>query len=364
MIEATTNWSCFLPSCFTRNMPKSCNRHSTVTGANMSMYEFARLPIAIRAYAAPQFVELKEPSTRRKKQASRLPPSPSVVVFDTETTAAAAQSLRFGTYQVRENGELYESGIFYDPEGVTDEELEVLEVLHVHADMHGLRLITHAAFVEEVFYSIGYDRHAAIVGFNLPFDISRIAIQHASARGKMRGGFTFNLSPIAWVPPNRARPNVQVKHISRRSAFIQFASAGQPQSGASQSKKRPGTTRRGHFIDIRTLAGALFAQSFSLATLGEHLGVEHPKLDYDEFREAISDTMLTYAVRDAQTTWECYAALIERFDRFGLAATGPNRIYSEASIGKAYLRDMGVAGAIDGGSSSADALRVHRAKRL
>ena len=158
----------------------------------------------------------------------------------------------------------------------------------------------------------------------------------------MRGGFTFILSPIAWVPPNRARPNVQVKHISRRSAFIQFASAGQPQSGAGQRKKRPGTTRRGHFIDVRTLAGALFAQSFSLANLGKHLGVAHPKLDYDEFREAISDTILTYAVRDTQTTWECYAALIERFDRFGLAATGPNRIYSEASIGKAYLRDMGV----------------------
>ena len=50
-------------------------------------------------------------------------------------------------------------------------------------------------FVDEVLYGRAYDLRASIVGFNLPFDISRLAIGHGSARGKaMRGGFTFKLS--------------------------------------------------------------------------------------------------------------------------------------------------------------------------
>ena len=174
------------------------------------------LPIALRAYAAPQITELREPGTgtHRKRRNSMLSASSWTVIFDTETTSDASQALRFGTYQVRNDNVLHEAGIFYDPDGASANELALL---HDYAEAHNLRLITHEIFIEEIFFRIGYDRHANIVGFNLPFDISRIAIRHGSARGKMRGGFTFALSDRKW------RPHVQIKHISRRSAFIQFA---------------------------------------------------------------------------------------------------------------------------------------------
>jgi hypothetical protein len=42
------------------------------------------------------------------------------------------------------------------------------------------------AFTNDVFYQIGYDLRATIVGLNLPFNISRLAIAHASARAPMR----------------------------------------------------------------------------------------------------------------------------------------------------------------------------------
>src|SRR4051794_5904889 len=86
-----------------------------------------RLPIALRAFAGPKFVELKEPQTSApKRKRSEVPASPWTLVFDTETRTDAGQALRFGTYQVRRAGELHGSGIFYQPTTVSAAELEVL----------------------------------------------------------------------------------------------------------------------------------------------------------------------------------------------------------------------------------------------
>jgi hypothetical protein len=150
------------------------------------------LPISLRAYAAPQFSEISEGQKfKRKRKASKVPASPWAVLFDTETTTDAGQALRFGTYQVRKAAELHEAGIFFDPEGVTAEELATLRV---YAGEHGLELLSRDQFADQIFYRIGYLFRAAIIGFNLPFDISRIAIHHNSARTEMRGGFTFKIS--------------------------------------------------------------------------------------------------------------------------------------------------------------------------
>jgi hypothetical protein len=53
--------------------------------------------------------------------------------------------------------------------------------------------------------------------------------------------------------------------------------------------------------------------------------------------------MIRYAVRDVQTTSECYAELCDRFGRLELASLSPEKAFSEASNGKGYLRDMGIA---------------------
>ncbi len=52
---------------------------------------------------------------------------------------------------------------------------------------------------------------------------------------------------------------------------------------------------------------------------------------------------MDYAVNDTQVTWECYEALRANYQGHGLTETPPHRVYSEASLGKAYLRQMGVA---------------------
>ncbi|WP_293881251.1 hypothetical protein [Sphingomonas sp.] len=301
-----------------------------------------RLPVSLRAYAAPQFSpvpDAEKPTAKAKRPAA--PASSWTLIFDCETSTHPGQALRFGAYQFRNGDELDEAGIFYDPDGVTADELETLRN---HATGNGLELRTRESFVDDVFFKRAYQLRATIVGFNLPFDISRLAISHATARtpvdsmaSAMHGGFTFKLSA------HKIYPNVRVKHLSQRTALISFAATMQQRDSRVQRKRElPTPIRRGHFIDVKTLAGALFARGFSLASLSQFLKVEHPKLDFDDFDRPITDEMVRYAVRDVQATWECYREVMTRIARLGLSRTIPEKIYSEASIGKGYLREMGV----------------------
>jgi len=117
-------------------------------------------------------------------------PSPWTIIFDTETTTDAAQSLRIGFCQVRKYGERVREILFYDPDLPESD----MRVVRAYAAANELTLATVEEFRRDVFLKIGYRANAAIVGFNLPFDISRIASGHSEARGStMRGGFSFEL---------------------------------------------------------------------------------------------------------------------------------------------------------------------------
>lgn len=292
------------------------------------------LALSIRAFAESTIE--KQP----KKVSKKRPPYASewTLVFDTETSTDAGQSLRIGTYRVRQAGELFGAGVFFDPEGVTDAELLTLQR---YCDANGLSLLTRDEFADQIFYGIGYQLRANIIGFNLPFDISRIAIHYGSARSSkyqdMRGGFTFKISKQKFYP------FCQIKHLSRNCSFIRFASPkGQRDARSERGRRQYNRPRRGHFVDVKTLANSLFARGFSLADLSKFLKVENPKLDFDDFAGPVSDTMIEYAVRDVQTTWECYLELTERLAALGLPNLLPEKAYSEASIGKAYLKEMGI----------------------
>jgi hypothetical protein len=138
--------------------------------------EFDQLETALRAYV---------PTGRKpnKWRGSDLGPSDWTLIFDTETTTDASQTLKFGVYQIRKGQELWEAGYFTNPEILTNWEVSVI---HSFAAENGYECMTIAEFVENVFFKIGYNLRATIVGFNLPFDISRIAIGHGAARSYAR----------------------------------------------------------------------------------------------------------------------------------------------------------------------------------
>lgn len=296
------------------------------------------LPIAIRAYAC----RTKQRSPSKGKAPKRVTPaSDYCLIFDTETASDAALAMRFGAYQWRYAGELIEAGLIYDPEGVSADELKLLQST---AEAGDLRLRSRAEFIDEVFYGLAYQLRATIIGFNLPFDISRFALSHGTARVSrdadapaMRGGFTFRLSERPYWP------HIRIKHLSRKAALISFAGAKQPRNSRGQRRRGLGAgVRRGHFVDVATLANALLARNFSLAGLSKFLKVENPKLEFDDFAGAITEAMIAYAIRDVQATWECHAELIARFEALKLTASIPEKIYSEAGIGKGYIKQMGI----------------------
>src|SRR5271166_3477729 len=150
-----------------------------------------RLVIALRAYvtrapkkpkAGAKVAKYKMPGGRAvdwRKHVQRVPPSDWVLVFDCETRTTPDQRLRFGAYQLRYKGQIWERGAFYEPDVLTADDLAILQrvIADEEADSDGERMClrTRAEFVDDVFYESGYTVGAQIVGFNLPFDLSRIA---------------------------------------------------------------------------------------------------------------------------------------------------------------------------------------------
>jgi hypothetical protein len=290
--------------------------------------------IAVRAFAPPPPKPGAEPSSKRRT-GKPAPPSEWTLIFDTETSVDASQRLRIGAYQFQNGDQLDEAGLFYDPTIISDEDLTLLRCV---AAERGLKLRTVDEFVGEVLFDRAYDLRASIVGFNLPFDISRLAIKHGSARGKpMRGGFTFKLSPLWW------RPAIQVRHLNARASLIQFTHPPKRRDPRGQRKRKiVPRNRRGSFIDLKTIAAALLSRSFSLASLADFLKTPTRKAESGGHGKQLTPKYVGYLLQDVQVTWECYQNLRDRYALHALEETPLGKVLSEASLGKAYLRQMGV----------------------
>lgn len=286
------------------------------------------LDIAVRTYG------VQEDRKNGKWDFPSRGPSQWHLIFDTETTIDETQRPRIGTYQLRDGDELREQGIFFDGEILKPADRRILEE---YAVAKRLTLIPLDEFINAVFVRVGYHWQATTIGFNLPFDLSRLAEDHAGARGKMRPGFTFETAP-----KGQKGPRVRIKHLSRRASLIEFSAAGQRLPRGQKKRKVVAPSRRPAFVDVSTLAAALLSRAFSLGELAKYLNTPHQKLGTDEHGKALTPEYLDYAVQDVQVTWECFVELRRRYGEHGLERTPIHRILSEASIGKGYLREMGI----------------------
>jgi len=286
------------------------------------------LPIAVRAFG------VREGKLPPKLEFSLRGPSQWFLIFDCETTTDAVQRLRIGAYQLRHGDTLREQGLFFNPDALTRAEIRLVTQ---YAAAKRIKLRTLPDFLENVFIRVARDWQGTIIGFNLPFDLSRIAEGHAHTRGKMRPGFSFE------TRPDKKGPRVRIKHISRAS-LMEFSGLGQRRPRGQIKRKVMAPQRRPAFVDVATVASALLSDNFSLRTLAETLKTPHRKLDTDNHGKELKPEYLDYALLDVQVTWECFVELRKRFETHALQKTPIHRIHSEASIGKGYLREMGVRG--------------------
>ncbi len=316
-----------------------------------TMMEIESLPISVRVYPEPSKSGSDNTrSSANRHKAWRQPDA--MLVFDTETRVDETQRLTFGSYRFFTGGECQEEGLFFG----TDLPNQDRQVLERYAAEHSaeaanmeLKLLTLPQFLSNV-YLVGYKGRCLLVGFNLSFDLSRIAYDFTAARGRFAGGFSLGVWPYidktGCERGNQYRPRIGIKHIDSKRALKGFTARHAPDredlipEGSGTGKPEAGYIFRGHFLDLRTLAFALTDRGYSLETACEAFGVEHGK-QHTEHHGEITEEYIDYNRRDVLATAELAAKLLEEYDKHPISLQA-TKAYSPASIGKACLEIMGI----------------------
>jgi hypothetical protein len=303
--------------------------------------------IAVRVYPELKAARQKPRSTKTWRRPNAL------FVFDTETRTDALQSLLFGSFRFIVDGQCLQEGIFHPD----DLSLREQRILRRYADSHRADVGSHSRRKLDIFslsdflkklFSAAYKSRCLLVGFNLPFDLSRLAFDVVDARSQFAGGFSLGLwyyrDKSGRQKRNSFRPRIVIKHVDGKRALMAFTARNSPDpldyvgdEDHPSEKKRP---FKGHFLDLRTLAFALTDRGHSLRSACEAFGVEHGKVEAPEHGK-ISDEYIDYNRRDVQATAELAEKLLEEYDKnpINLQET---KAFSPASIGKSYLRGMGI----------------------
>ena len=311
----------------------------------MPHHDSTPLVVAVRAYP-----DLKDEGLDSKKTKREWHRPDAMLVFDAETRTDRTQRLTFGSYRFVVGGQFTKENLFYGDD-LPARDRRILE-RHVatssaaipDGDNHELSLLTRDQFVEKLFKN-AYKGRCLLIAFNFPFDISRAACNFTNARGRFAGGFSLDLWSYL-EGRNRFRPSICIKHIDSKRALKGFTRRKDPDEedlipeGSTTGTKEEDYAFRGHFLDLRTLAFALTDKSYTLEKACEDFGVEHGKQRAAR-HGIVTDTYIGYNRRDVLATSELAVKVLEEFDKHDIKLQ-ETKAYSPASIGKAYLRRMGI----------------------
>jgi hypothetical protein len=273
--------------------------------------------IAVRAYVPSQDEVPFKPYQKAMRTFDR------VLIFDTETTIDQLQTLKFGSFKIYQYGKLAHEGFFFKPGSLRWIEKEGLAA---YCKKRDLKLMTDREFVDGIFFPEVYDLETLCVGFNLPLDLSRLALSFGNARNGMRGGFSFKLTE------DKKRPRLTIKHLDSAKSFIRFTNS------IDEYKRKK--SFKGNFLDLHTLVHALTGESHSLKSASKLFGAAQLKGTAKEHGKVTAD-YIDYNRQDVDATCALLQRLEEEFDLYALEIP-VTKAYSPASIGKEYLRMMGV----------------------
>lgn len=292
------------------------------------MSQQVALPVLVRAFPGRRGLTKAQPPKRQWPRYA--------LIFDTETTTDPSQRLLFGSFQLGKwDGTRLvkvQEGLFHaddlprrDPDGHS--------VLSMYADDHALPLFTRREFVRDRMLR-AIQAKAMIVAFNLPFDLSRLAVSQGAGRSLNDGAFSFVLweyrrEGLREWEEDSWRPRVIIEHMSSKSAFVNL---GTPRPEASR--------HQGRFLDPRTLAYALTSDSLSLLKACERFEVEEGK-GAAPGHGVITPEYIDYNRRDVTATRALTERLREEFNQYGIDLD-PCKAYSPASIAKACYKKMGI----------------------
>lgn len=306
------------------------------------------LPIALRAY-----IERVPPRERTPYTPKALGWPEYALVFDTETTTDPTQRLLIGSYRVgrlSETGafEPLEEGLFYADDLPTTDPAAFATIQQyvqghvadtVNPRRRGLQLYTRRDFVNQRLRK-ALEAGALIVGYNLPFDMCRIAIDAGAARGEQFGGgfsmtlFDYDVEPGVSAE-NPHGPRFRFKAIDSRRALMGLAK----QKGMSRAERQhPELAPR--FLDLKALVFALTDRHYSLDRAAEAFGLPARKLAVEEHGR-VTEAYIDYNRQDVAVTAALLEAVWREWNRHPVTLS-PDKVMSPAGLAKGYLRAMGV----------------------
>jgi hypothetical protein len=310
--------------------------------------------IFLRAHTVVRDTEQKN---KRKNPTAKEAPWPDrILCFDCETLTDATQKLNFGAYRLCKlvNGRYLceEEGLFYaDDLPATKRKVLAAYKRHEYADIEvksftpKIHLVLHSRseFVDKVFFNAILDK-TMVVGFNLPFDLARIAEDWGLADD---GGYSlvlcqwFNPKTAAWEE-HPARPRNVYKALNSKTALIHSTRARRSAEKSKKGKvKKVALWPTGRFLDVRTLLWALRNKSYSLKLACKKLKTEHQKMDHDPTGD-VTPEEIEYCRDDVKCTVEVLNAAKSEYDLHPIAK-GPDQLYSPASVAKGYLEELKIA---------------------
>ncbi|MEL4305256.1 DNA polymerase [Methanococcoides cohabitans] len=274
--------------------------------------------VAVRTFASRPEVKARNYSLKMDSDISY----PRVFVFDTETTIDRYQNLKIGYFQVYQEDFYQQEGVFYDPSMLNEKESRCIVD---YASKHNIELYTLKEFVEDVFYPEVYKLRSLCIGYNLAFDISRLAHACNPSRKWSKGGFTFTLSK------KKANPQIIIRKMGDANTF----------KFTTTKENRKNDYFPGDFLDVQRLAEVLLeSDHISLAKACERLGTRTRKIADIEYGDVTED-LIEYLITDVRATYEVYLKLMQELKLYSIPVP-PTRIYSAASMGKYALASLGV----------------------
>lgn len=308
----------------------------------MTNPEIKSLPIGVRVFPAPAAAD---GNTRSKKTWQQ---PEGMLVIHTVARNDAAQKLLIGSYQLIVGGQTLEEGLIYENLSKPGRQaLKDYVAGHFAESGDPILLLTRREFLK-VFFDLVYRARCLVVASNLPFHLSRLAFDSAPARGFFAGGFSLGL----WTYRdkngrerlNGFRPRICIKYIDNKRAFIGFTARNSPDledlipEGSPSGEPEPGYRFPGYFLDLRTLAFALTDEVYSFEAACEAFGV-----DYATEAALTPEAYIHDIRRTVSASAELAVNLLDELAKHPIALP-PTQAFSPASIGKAYLRAMGIEG--------------------
>ena len=279
----------------------------------------------------------------------------NVIAFDTESTITVDQLLTFGVWRlcklVGQNYEVTEEGIFY-ADDLPAKDVKALKtymetaISDVTSFPPRFPHYSRSDFMKKVFWPALKKRGAMVVGFNLGYDLTRLALDWKEGN---KGEWSLIMERYADGNENCNYPRILDTPIDSKKAIINIwrpcTKKLKRKVPADQWKNRG---RNVHFLDLRTLLWALYNRSHSLRSAcddkrGPFKEQQLPQKDDHDPSGEVTPEEIEHCRQDVRCTVALLNACKQEYDKHSDLDLKPWNAYSPASMAKAYLKAMGIA---------------------